>query len=271
MLFDCDGGSFGSQRSAYTSSSLLDIAVIFLFRLTTLINSLPTHGVHNLSRMSGSSIFVWQTTVVGLASMPDGILSGSLKSDASDASESSESIRTSAGSYFLLSSYPSWILSTSLEALTTCLLLMCASCRCYRQIRLFWLMRWVGWPRPWIAIAFGNMLTVLIVAMTLPGCANLRVKRFRSLLVWAMIFSFPISVIAVGLSWNVIPVSRSWPRKIKFKSHLGAKATFYSSILLPFASGIDTVPISSVRMTCSTTVTKLMLLALLLVNRLGLL
>ena len=69
----------------------------------------------------------------------------------------------------------------------------------------------------------------------------------------------------------MISVSRNWPRKIKFESHPGAKATFYSSILLSSASGIDTMPISSVRMTCLAAVTKSMLLALLMVNRLGLL
>ena len=109
MLFDCDDGSCGPQRLVYTSSSLLDVAVILLFHLTTLVNLLPIHGVHNLSRISESSIFIWQITIVGLASMLDGIWIGSLESDALNAFESSESIRTSTGSYFLLLSCPSWI------------------------------------------------------------------------------------------------------------------------------------------------------------------
>lgn len=97
-----------------------------------------------------------------------------------------------------------------------------------------------------MAIAFSSILTVLIIVMALLGCASLRVKKFRLFLALAMTFPFFISVIAVGLSRNMILVSQSWPREIKFESYLRAKATFCKSILLPFANELDMVPIFSI-------------------------
>ena len=179
--------------------------------------------------------------------------------------------KTSAGSYSLLSLCPSWIPFLSFKALITQLLPIYTSRQYHRQIYLFWLTKWEGQPRLWMAIAFGSMLTLFIVTIALLGYASLRVKKFWSFLAWAMIFPFFISVIAVGSLWNVILISRNWPKNIKLISHSSTKATFCSLILQPSANGIDMVPISSIRMTYLAAVMKSMLLALLLVNRLGLL
>lgn len=81
-----------------------------------------------------------------------------------------------------------------------------------------------------------------------------------------MTFSYCIKVIAAGLSWYIISVSLSWPSEIRFESHPKASAILCSSILLPSASRIETVPISSVRTTYPTAVTNLMLLAFRLLN-----
>lgn len=117
-----------------------------------------------------------------------------------------------------------------------------------------------------MAIAFDSMLMILIVAMALSGCASSRVKRFRSFLAWAMTFPFLINVIAVRSSRNLISVSWSWPKEIRFESYSGAKATFCKLILLLFVNGIDIIPISSVRMTYPIAVIKSMLLVLRLLN-----
>lgn len=86
-----------------------------------------------------------------------------------------------------------------------------------------------------------------------------------------MTFSFLISVISVGLVWYIVLVSLNWPGKIKFESYSGTKAMFCSSIFLPSASKIDTVLISFIWMICPAAITKLIFLALILINRLWLL
>lgn len=76
-----------------------------------------------------------------------------------------------------------------------------------------------------------------------------------------------INVIAVGLSWYVIPLSRSWPNDIRFESQSGARATLWSSIDVPPFKGIETVPISSLQMSCPAAAIKSMLLARVLLKR----
>lgn len=137
MLFNCNFMSCGPQRLACTFFSLLNVAIMLLFRLTTLVNLLLIYDIHNLSRISGSSNFVCQTTVTGVTFMPDGIVNGFLKSDASDVFELFKLIKIFARLYFLLSSCPSWIPFLSFEALITQLLPICASRQCHRQIHLF--------------------------------------------------------------------------------------------------------------------------------------
>lgn len=97
--------------------------------------------------------------------------------------------------------------------------------------------------------------------------AESRVNRLWLLLAWAIIYPPPTKVTVVGLSWNVIPLSRSCPNEIRFESQSGARATLWSSIVVPPANGMDTVPISSVRMTWPAAVTKSILLARVLLKR----
>ncbi len=249
---------------------------MLLFRLTTRVDLLPTQGVHSLSRSLRFSILVCWTVTLGVTSATlssDSWIGDSFWSEQSDASESSESINTSAGLYSLLS-WSRLIPSTSLEALTARALLTCANRRCQRRIHLFWLTRCVGRPLPVMAIARARSAVaialgwMIIVAMAFPEWARSSVKKFRVVFAWAITLLCCIRVIAIGLSWYMIPVSRSWPSEIRFKSHPGASATFFNSMLFPSANGINTLPISSVRMTCLAAVTKSMLLALRLLNRL---
>lgn len=100
------------------------------------------------------------------------------------------------------------------------------------------------------------------------GFYKFQCKKFRFILTWAMTLLFFINIITIELSWYVIPVSLSWPKENKFESHSRARATFYSLIFPLSASGMDTEPFSSVQISCLATVTKLILLALVLVNRL---
>ena len=67
VLPDWEGGSCGPQRSACTSSSLFVVGVMLLFLLTILVDLLPTHGVHSLSKASLSSVsaFNWRATELG--------------------------------------------------------------------------------------------------------------------------------------------------------------------------------------------------------------
>lgn len=83
--------------------------------------------------------------------------------------------------------------STSLAALTTRALLMCARRQCQRRIRLFWLTRCVGHPRHVIAIVFW-----LMVAIVLLGRARLSMNRFFLLLANAIISPFFIKLIRLG-------------------------------------------------------------------------
>ena len=265
MLPNWDGRSCGLQRLACTSLSFFVVAVMLLFRLTTRVDLLPTQGVQSLSMISSLSVaIVWRTAVVITVYL------------SLDTSESSESMSTSAGSYsFSLSSF---IPSTSFAALRTRALLICASRRCQSRTRLFWLTRCVGRPRPVMAIAnclgpgfaeFTLGITIfdcgLIIDIAFPGLSQAW-KRFCSVLASAMTFPFLINVIVVGLSWYVIPLLRSWPSEIKLESHPGAKATLYNSIMLPPVNRMETVPISSVRITCPAAVTKSMLLAFVFEN-----
>lgn len=70
-----------------------------------------------------------------------------------------------------------------------------------------------------------------------------------------------IKVIVPELSWYVISFTWSWPNEIKFELHLVANTTLWSLIVIPFESRIETVLISSVRMTWPTTVIKSIFLA----------
>ncbi len=78
--------------------------------------------------------------------------------------------------------------------------------------------------------------------------ARSRIKRFRCHLAFAMTTLCLINVMWLGLSWNVIPVSRSCPREIRFESYSGTSAVSSSLIDLTSAKGIETVPISSEQM-----------------------
>lgn len=124
---------------------------------------------------------------------------------------------------------------------------------------LFLLTRWVGRPRP------------VITAMAFPGAARSSTKRFRSLLACATTLPSFINVIMLRLLWYIIPLSHSWPNEMRFKSHWGANATLWSSIVVPPASGIATVPILLVLMICPAAVIKSMLFAWVFLNKLRLL
>lgn len=82
-----------------------------------------------------------------------------------------------------------------------------------------------------------------------------------------MVLSPFIRVIVLGLLWYLMPFSRSWLNEIRFESYLGAKATLWSLIVVLSASGMETVPISSIRMTWPAAVMKLILLAQVLLKR----
>ena len=112
-----------------------------------------------------------------------------------------------------------------------------------------------------MVIARCLMLSVgLKTTMAFFGSAKSNLKRFRSFLASAMIFPFFINVIVIGLSWYMIPLLRNWLSKIKLELHLRAKATSCNSIIFPLYSRIKMLPIFSVCITCSTLITKLILL-----------
>ena len=54
----------------------------------------------------------------------------------------------------------------------------------------------------------------------------------------------------------MIPLSQSWPNEIRFESQFGARATLRSSIVAPPDSSVETLLISSVRITLPAAVTK---------------
>ena len=107
--------------------------------------------------------------------------------------------------------------------------------------------------------------------MPTPTAASLRTNKFRSRFACVITFPSLINVIIVRSSWNNIPLLRSWPRKMRFKSHSSALATLWSLIVLPSDSGMATVPILFVCMTWPATVTKSILLAWVLQKSLQLL
>ena len=138
-----EGGLCGPHKSACTSSSLLVVTVMLLFRLTTRVDLLPTHGVHNLLRSLGfSALFSWQTAIIGIESEAMRLLvfGVSLSESESEVSELSESMSTSTESYLLLE-VSRLIPSVSLDALMTRALLACANLRCHTLMRLFRLTR----------------------------------------------------------------------------------------------------------------------------------
>lgn len=173
----------------------------------------------------------------------------------SEALELSELMSIFVGSNSLLSS--SFIPSTSFAALSTQVLLAWANHQCQSQTRLLQFTRCVG--RPCLIMAIARCLMLLgrlMTAIAFLGSAKLSVKRFCSLLASTMTFLFFINVIVIRLLWYVIPFSQSWPSEIKLKSHLQAKTTLCNSIVFSPNSGIETVPISFVCITCSAAVTK---------------
>lgn len=269
QLPDWDTGLCGPHRSACTSSSLLVVAIIFLSFRTIWDDLLPTQGMNSLSRISESLVVYRITAVLGLEILilVRGGVSLLLGLDLSESFKSFKSSRTSAGSYSLFFILRS-MLSTNLDVLTMRALLICPSCRYQSQIRLFWLTRWVGRPRPVIAIAFDLLLTTVIALL---GCASSRVNRFRSFFVLAMTSLFFINVIAAGSSWYVIRHLRSCLKEIRLESHPSARATLCNLMLSPPTSDIKTLRIFSVQMTCLTAMTKSMLLVFVLLKKLRLL
>lgn len=83
-----------------------------------------------------------------------------------------------------------------------------------------------------------------------------------------MTFPFLINIIAVGLLWYVIPLLQSFLREIRLESHLDVKATLCNLMLPLLISGIKTMLILFIRMTYPIAMTKLMLLALILLKKL---
>ena len=176
------------------------MTVMLLFCLTAQVDLLPTHGMHSLSRSSGfSALFSWQTAIIGTGSEAVGLLmvGVSLLESESEASEFSESMSTLVGSYLLLE-VSRLIPSVSLDALTTRALLAYANLRCHILMRLFRLTKWVGRPRPVMAIALlGFKLLIAMAALT---AASSRTNKFRSHLACAITFPSLINVIVVGSS-----------------------------------------------------------------------
>lgn len=172
MLPDCNGRLYRPQKLAYISLNLFIVTVILLLYLITYINLLPIYDLYNLSSMF--LVLFWYTSAMCISD-------GSLESDKSDISDSSNSINTSTRLYSLLLMFR-LISLVSLEALTTQALLIYISWQCQIWIHLFKLTRWVSRPHPVITSALGHILTVFIVAMTLPNCASFSVKRFQSFL-----------------------------------------------------------------------------------------
>ncbi len=167
-LLDWDRGLYGPHKSAWTLSNLVIVGVMLLFYLTTRVDLLPMHGMYILSMTSGFSIVWWIAAVEVFA---DNWIGNSSLSNI--ASESSEPISTFAGSYSL-PSCSKIIPSTNLAALTTQALLMWANRRCQRRMRLFWLIRCIGWPCPFMAIAQARpVITItlgyMVIAMAFLG------------------------------------------------------------------------------------------------------
>lgn len=267
--WDANVSLYDPHRSTCTSSSLLVVAVILLSLWIVQENLLPIQSIHSLSKMWGSLV-VYQITAVLELRLLVFVREGALLLlglNSSELSESSESSKTSTGLYFLFSMLKS-MLSTNLDILITQALLIYANCQCQSRIYLFWLTRWVGWPRPIIAIAFGFLLTTVIAFL---GCARLRMNKFWSFFVLAMTSPFLINITAAGSLWYVILLSRSCLREIGLESHSDARATLCNFILSPQVSGIKIILISFIRMTCPAAMIKSMLLALMLLKNLQLL
>lgn len=110
-----------------------------------------------------------------------------------------------------------------------------------------------------------------MVTIALLGYTKSNINKFLSLLPNTMISPFLIKAIAIGSSQYVISLSRSCPRKMRFESQTGANATICSLMVLLLASRKDIVLISSMQITCPTTVIKSILLALLVIKRVRLL
>ena len=148
------------------------------------------------------------------------------------------SIKTLVGLYLL--SFMS-ISSTNLKALITHALLAYPRRLCQIRTFLFLLTRCIGLP---FLVAITRFLTFI----TIFGMAWSKMKRFQCYLAFAMNTLYLINVMWLGLSWNVIPVSHSCPRLIRFESHSKTSAVSNSLIDFPSTRRIKTVPISSKQM-----------------------
>lgn len=179
---------------------------MLLLCLTIWVDLLPMHSIHSLSKTSESLVFIWQTTINGMIFTEKDYINSSLRFNSLDILKLFKSISISVVLYSLLLLSKS-IPSINLKALTTRALLIFVSQRCQRRMCLFWLTRWVSRLCLVITIAFGYILTVLIVAMALLCCASSSIKRFEFLLSWVMTFLSFIKVITARLSWYVYLLS----------------------------------------------------------------
>lgn len=125
---------------------------------------------------------------------------------------------------------------------------------------LFWLTRYISQPYPIMAITRTcPAITIILgykimVAIALFGCARSSIKRLEVFFACVMTFSFFINVITPRLSWYMILVSSNLPSKIRFELYPKTNTIFCTSILLLSASRMETIPIYSIWMTCSTAV-----------------
>lgn len=160
-------------------------------------------------------------------------------------------ISTSIRLYFLLSF--NFISLTSFATFSIQALLAQANCYCQYQTRLLWLTRCVGRLCLIMAIAqclilFGGLMTTLVFFRF----TKLSIKRFRSLLAFAMTFLFLISIIVIRLLWYMIPFSRNWPSEIKLELHSRANIILCNGIVLPLDNKIKIMPIFFICITCPT-------------------
>lgn len=100
-----------------------------------------------------------------------------------------------------------------------------------------------------------------MTAIVFFGSIKSNVKRFCSILAYAMIFLFFINVIVIGLLWYVIPLLRNWPSEIKLELHLKANIILCNLIVFPLDNGIEMVPVFFVCITYSVIITKSIFLA----------
>lgn len=97
-----------------------------------------------------------------------------------------------------------------------------------------------------------------MIAIAILCCARSNKQKLLLFFACAMISPYFINVITIKSTWYIILICYSSPSKIRFASHMETSAILCNSMLLPFASQIQIVPIFSIRITYLTTVMKLM-------------